>query len=52
MIEELAKKSDTEPDYQLQDPLPFMSAKSYKTKFVEPLIKKFREVISSVISMG
>lgn len=28
-----------------------MSAKNYKTKFVEPLIKKLREVISSVMSM-
>lgn len=51
VIEELAKKLDTEPDYQLQEPPPLMSAKSYKTKFVEPLIKKFREVISSVMSM-
>ena len=51
VIEELAKKLDTEPDYQLQDPPPLMSAKSYKTKFVEPLIKKLREVISSVMSM-
>ena len=51
VIEELAKKLDTEPDYQLQEPPPLMSAKSYKTKFVEPLIKKLREVISSVMSM-
>lgn len=51
VIEELAKKLDTEPDYQLQDPPPLMSAKSYKTKFVEPLIKKLREVISSVMSL-
>lgn len=51
VIEELAKKLDTEPDYQLQEPPSLMSAKSYKTKFVEPLIKKLREVISSVMSM-
>lgn len=51
VIEELAKKLDTEPDYQLQEPPPLMSAKSYKTKFVEPLIKKLREVVSSVMSM-
>lgn len=51
VIEELAKKLDTEPDYQLQEPPPLMSAKSYKTKFVEPLIKKLRKVISSVMSM-
>ena len=51
VIEELSKKLDTEPDYQLQEPPPLMSAKNYKTKFVEPLIKKLREVISSVMSM-
>ena len=51
VIEELAKKLDTEPDYQLQEPPTLMSAKSYKTKFVEPLIKKLREVISSVMLM-
>lgn len=51
VIDELSKKLDTEPDYQLQEPPPLMSAKNYKTKFVEPLIKKLREVISSVMSM-
>ncbi len=51
VIDELSKKLDTEPDYQLQEPPPLMSTKNYKTKFVEPLIKKLREVISSVMSM-
>lgn len=51
VIDELAKKLDAEPDYQLQEPPPLMSAKNYKTKFVELLIKKLREVISSVMSM-
>lgn len=50
VIEELAKKLDTEPDYQIQEPPPLMSAKSYKTKFVEPLIKKLREVIDAVFA--
>lgn len=50
VIDELAKRLNTEPDYQLQDPTPMMSAKSYKTKFVEPLIKKLREVIDVVFA--
>lgn len=50
VIDELAKRLNTEPEYQLQDPTPMMSAKSYKTKFVEPLIKKLREVIDAVFA--
>ncbi len=50
VIDDLAKKLDTEPDYQLKEPTPLMSAKSYKTKFVEPLIKKLREVIEAVFA--
>lgn len=51
VIDDLAKKIDTEPDYQLQEPTKLMSAKSYKTKFVEPLIKKLREVIEAVFAL-
>ena len=50
VIDELAKRLNTEPEYELQDPAPMMSAKSYKTKFVEPLIKKLREVIDAVFA--
>ena len=50
VIDDLAKKLDTEPDYQLQEPTKLISAKSYKTKFVEPLIKKLREVIEVVFA--
>ena len=51
VIDDLTKKLDTEPDYQLQEPTKLMSAKSYKTKFVEPLIKKLREVIEAVFAL-
>lgn len=51
VIDDLAKKLDTESDYQLQEPTKLMSAKSYKTKFVEPLIKKLREVIEAVFAL-
>lgn len=48
VIEELERKLDTDAEYQLPEPPALMSAKSYKMKFVEPLIKKFKEVISEV----
>lgn len=51
VIDDLAKKLDTEPDYQLQEPTKLISAKSYKTKFVEPIIKKLREVIEAVFAL-
>lgn len=51
VIDDLEKKLDTEPDYQLHEPTKLMSAKSYKTKFVEPLIKKLREVIEAVFAL-
>lgn len=48
VIEELEQRLDTDAEYQLPEPPVLMSAKSYKMKFVEPLIKKFKEVISEV----
>lgn len=48
VIEELEQRLDTDAEYQLPEPPALMSAKSYKMKFVEPLIKKFKEVISEV----
>lgn len=50
VIEELAKKLDTEPDYQLQEPPPLMSARSYKTKFVEPLVARLKSLISTLFA--
>lgn len=46
VIEKLEQKLDTDAEYQLPEPPALMSAKSYKMKFVEPLIKKFKEVIT------
>lgn len=40
---------DTDPEYQLPDPPTLMSAKSYKSKYVEPLIKKLKDLINSVL---
>ena len=50
VIAELARKLDTDSDYQLQDPATMMSAKSYKSKIVEPLMKKYRDVIDTVFA--
>lgn len=48
VISELEKQLDTDAEYQLPEPPALMSAKSYKTKFVEPLIQKFKAVIKEV----
>lgn len=48
VIEELEQRLDTDAEYQLPEPPAFMSAKSYKIKFVKPLIRKLKEVISEV----
>ena len=48
VIEELEQRLDTDAKYQLPEPPAFMSAKSYKMKFVKPLIRKLKEVISEV----
>ena len=39
-----------EPEYQLPDPPTMMSAKSYKVKFVDPLIKKLKSLITTIVA--
>lgn len=39
-----------EPEYQLPDPPAMMSAKKYKTTFVEPLVSKLKELIRKLLS--
>lgn len=41
---------DTSPKYQLSEPQGFMTAKSYKTKMAEPLIKRLKAVIKTVLA--
>ena len=41
---------DANPKLQLPEPQPLMSAKSYKQKLVEPLIKRLRRLIKTVIA--
>ena len=42
VIEELEKRIENDSEFQLLDPPALMSAKSYKQKFVDPLIKKLK----------
>ncbi|MFR7596195.1 MAG: plasmid recombination protein [Acutalibacteraceae bacterium] len=52
-IEELNHLEDTIdslPQYQLPDPQGLMSAKSYKTKIAEPLVKKLKSLIKTVMA--
>ena len=39
-----------EPEYQLPEPPAMMSARSYKAKFVEPLIARFKSLISTLFA--
>lgn len=39
-----------EPEYQLPEPPTMMSAKKYKTTFVEPLISKLKDLIRKLLS--
>ena len=48
VIEELDKRIETDSEFQLPDPPALMSAKLYKQKFVDPLLKKLKEVIKEV----
>lgn len=47
-IADLEQKIENDSEYQLPEPQGLMSAKTYKQKFVEPLIKKLKAVIKQV----
>lgn len=40
---------ELDPKYQLPEPQGLMSAKSYKTKFAEPLVKRLKKLVKSVL---
>ena len=48
-IEEFSNVFYEEDEYQLPDPPPLMTAKTYKTKFVEPLIKKLVSLAKTAV---
>ena len=41
---------DTAPEYNLPEPSGLMTAKTYKTKFAEPLIKRLKSLIKTVFA--
>ena len=47
-IEQLEQRIETDSDFQLSDPPALMTAKTYKQRFVDPLIKKLKKVIREV----
>lgn len=46
---EMEKKLASDPEYQQPEPQAFMTAKSYKAKFAEPLIKKLKKMVKGLI---
>ena len=49
-LEKLEKELDTSPDYALPEPQGLMTAKNYKTRFVDPLIKKLKQLAVSILA--
>ena len=47
-IEKLEQRIESDAEFQLSDPSTLMTAKTYKQRFVDPLIKKLKEVIREV----
>lgn len=48
-LKDLQNKLETAPEYALPEPQTLMSAKSYKAKFAEPLIRKLKNLLISVL---
>ena len=44
-----ARHYDDNPEYELPEPKPLMSAKSYHDKVAVPLVRKFKDVIRSIL---
>ena len=49
-VQELQKELSTSPDYQLPEPPALMSAKSYMTKLVHPLIDRVKKLLLSMVA--
>ena len=49
-LQKLDESIMNEPEYQLPVPPAMMSARSYKAKFVEPLITRFKSLISTLFA--
>ena len=49
-LQNLDESIMNEPEYQLTDPPTMMSARTYKAKYVEPLIARFKSLISTLFA--
>ena len=49
-LQNLDESIMNEPEYQLSEPPAMMSARNYKAKFVEPLIARFKSLISTLFA--
>lgn len=49
-LQKLDESIMNEPEYQLSEPSAMMSARTYKAKFVEPLIARFKSLISTLFA--
>ncbi len=48
-LKEMETALDTAPEYQLPDPQGLITAKTYKSKIVEPLIKRLKTLVKTVL---
>ena len=48
-ITENIRRYDDDPDFQLDDPKPLMSAKTYQERIAAPLVRKLKDVIRSIL---
>lgn len=48
-LKEMETALDTAPEYQLQEPQGLMTAKTYKSRIVEPLIKRLKSLVKTVL---
>ena len=49
-LNKIEKQLSTDPQFQLPEPQGLISAKSYKKKFVDPLIKKLKSLVRTVLA--
>ena len=49
-LSKLEIELDTAPKYQLPEPEKFMTAKAYKTKMAEPVVKKLKSIVKTVLA--
>ena len=50
LLGDVEKQLDEDPQLQLPEPQGLMTAKSYKKKFVEPLIKRLKNLVRTVLA--